>query len=735
MTDLIHRLSSRLGALLAAGASVLLAIGVVAGLTLQAEYEHEVDRILLESARAAQKLALRTGETFDRVNQTTLLVKYLAETHRLPPLESLRNGGVLANDVTRLVLVTDAQGFVTDSTSDEMALNLADEDDFKAHKRRADLDVTVGATAPNPLAGGHVIPVMRRVDAADGAFAGIVLATVDPEALTLGYSRIEARDTAVTVLGLDGVSRARAVGGRFSHGERLDAATVEARAREVQASRRPVKSRIDGVERFITTARVDRYPLLVIVAQDAVSALALYRHTRRTVLGWAAAIAALVVLAGAGLLTKARALEARDRELAEAKGRFQDLYDHAPCGYYSVDARGVFAQVNATTLAWLGCSREEVIGRLTPMDFFTAEGRVQYERHVPALLADGRMGPLDLELLGRDGSRRRISVGATAIRDAGGAFVRSRSVMHDVTELDRMRRLMLQANREQAAMLDSDLIGIVKLKDRVAVWKNTALDLMFGYAPGELDGQPSRRLYLDEASYEALGREAYPVLRQGGHYRTQLRLRRKDGTAIWVDMSGVLLSAETGESMWMMLDISAIKQHQEQAERAASHDALTGLPNRMLLLDRLQQAIALSQRHRTVLAVCFIDLDGFKAINDRHGHAAGDRLLQTVAARLAAGVRANDTVARLGGDEFVLLLTELHERAECELVLSRIREDVHAPVDLGAGRTGRVSASIGVAFCPHDGSDADRLLTIADEAMYRAKQAGRPARQAAALAG
>lgn len=710
---------------MAAGAGLLLAIAIGAWLTLHNEYQHQVDRILREGHRAAQKLALRTGETLDRVNQTTLLVKHLSENRQLPSLRALHAGGVLANDVTRLVLVTDARGFVVDGTSELVALNLADEDDFKAHKRRADLDVLIGPAAPSPLAGGHILPMTRRLNTPDGDFAGMVLATIDPQALIAEYSRSEATDTVVGVLGLDGLYRARIVDGRFSYGEAIEAAAVEHRAREVQRTREPVQSRIDGVARFIVTARVERYPFVAIVAQDATSALAGYRGTRRTVLGWAGALALITLAATAGLLAKARTLQARDRELAEAKAHFQDLYDHAPCGYYSLDARGLFVQINATALAWLGCSREEVIGRLGPRDFYSAEGRAHFDAHYPTFLVQGRAGPFDLDLHSRDGSVRRVSIRATAIRDAQGAFVRSRSVMYDVTELAHMRRLLERANREQAAMLHSELVGIVKLRDRVAVWKNTALDLIFGYAPGELDGQPMRTLYLDEAGYEALGREAYPVLQQGQPYRGQVRMRRKDGTPIWVDMSAVLLSPETGESLWMVLDITALKLHQERAERAASHDALTGLPNRQLLLDRLGQAIPLARRQHTALAVCFIDLDGFKAVNDELGHAAGDRLLQVIATRLGACVRAHDTVARLGGDEFVLVLTQLHERGECERVLERVRSAVREPVVLGDGQSAQVRASIGVACCPDDAGDAERLLAIADAAMYRSKRAGR----------
>jgi diguanylate cyclase (GGDEF)-like protein len=209
------------------------------------------------------------------------------------------------------------------------------------------------------------------------------------------------------------------------------------------------------------------------------------------------------------------------------------------------------------------------------------------------------------------------------------------------------------------------------------------------------------------------------VLAAGGTYRTQIRMARKDGSPIWVDLSGALVSPETGESIWLMLDITAMKVQQEKVEQVAFHDALTGLPNRLLLADRLRQAISMAARRDSLVAVCFIDLDGFKAVNDRLGHAAGDRLLQVVAERLRAVIRINDTVARLGGDEFVLLLTDLQGREECAEVLERVAQAVSEPVDLGA------TATASVAYSPDDSTDGDRLLQLADDAMYAAKDAVR----------
>ncbi len=171
-------------------------------------------------------------------------------------------------------------------------------------------------------------------------------------------------------------------------------------------------------------------------------------------------------------------------------------------------------------------------------------------------------------------------------------------------------------------------------------------------------------------------------------------------------------------------DITDLKQTQQRLESMVNYDLLTGLPNRALLADRLQQALASAERYTRILAVCFLDLDGFKPINDRYGHEIGDRFLIEVASRLTHTLRAGDTVARLGGDEFVLLICDLADADELEAALGRILRTVATPCVI-CGHSLDVSASIGVTIYPFDDSDPDTLLRHADQSMYQAKQLGR----------
>lgn len=414
-----------------------------------------------------------------------------------------------------------------------------------------------------------------------------------------------------------------------------------------------------------------------------------------------------------------------EQQLIASTQEIQDLYNNAPCGYHSIDKNGVILNINETELQWLGCTRDEVLGE-NIAQFFTPAGRVFFkEKVLPKLIEEGHSENAEYELIGRNGTVRQISVSATAITDNIGNFLKSRSVLYDITELKNTQKSLNQLTIEQQAMLDNDLIGIVKLRNRQIVWINKAMERMFGYSQEEMRGQLTRIFYLDDASYQALGTACYPILNAHGIYRTQIEMLHKNGEKIWIDLSGVELLDNNTESVWMLLDITELKKYQQKIEHIAYHDALTGLPNRLLVADRLEQVLALSQRTNQTVAVCYLDLDGFKPINDQFGHAAGDKLLIEIARRMQIAVRVNDTVGRLGGDEFVLILTDIKNVNDCQFVLRRMLEVINAPILIDDLHEVCVGASIGVALFPEDNNDADMLLRHADHAMYQAKQSGR----------
>ncbi|MBW7901706.1 MAG: sensor domain-containing diguanylate cyclase [Rhodocyclaceae bacterium] len=227
----------------------------------------------------------------------------------------------------------------------------------------------------------------------------------------------------------------------------------------------------------------------------------------------------------------------------------------------------------------------------------------------------------------------------------------------------------------------------------------------------------------DREFYERM----WQALHSTGSWQGEIRNRKKSGEEYEELLTISTVRDGLGRIthyVGIFTDISEIKAQQRALEHMAYHDPLTGLPNRTLLADRLSFLLPHCRRGRKMLAVCYLDLDGFKQINDGYGHAAGDRVLVEVAGRLVQCARENDTVARLGGDEFVLLLGDFERAGQIRRALDRIlrrlavpwRDEAHA-FDL--------SASIGVALYPADGSEPDTLLRRADQAMYAAKQNGR----------
>ena len=240
-------------------------------------------------------------------------------------------------------------------------------------------------------------------------------------------------------------------------------------------------------------------------------------------------------------------------------------------------------------------------------------------------------------------------------------------------------------------------------------------------------GQTPRILNRGEQSSEASG-ELWHTITAGNNWSGEFHNYRKDGTRFWefttvspiLDEQGVLI-----HFVALQEDITQRKEHHRQLEHFAHFDALTSLPNRVLLADRLHQAMAQSPRREQRLVVVLLDLDGFKAINDRYGHQAGDQFLIVVAARMKQALRDGDTLARLGGDEFVAVLLDLPDVAASTPMLTRLLEAAAEPAQIG-DLVLQVSASLGVTVYPQEEDvDADQLLRQADQAMYQAKLAGK----------
>ena len=226
------------------------------------------------------------------------------------------------------------------------------------------------------------------------------------------------------------------------------------------------------------------------------------------------------------------------------------------------------------------------------------------------------------------------------------------------------------------------------------------------------------------------------ILGDKDRYLEQFRVPCRDGSLRWMQVSAERVPDPAGGhsgTIGTMMDITDRKAEEDRIQHLAMHDNLTGLANRRLFEDRLQQAMSLSRRNGHPVALLFIDLDGFKPINDELGHRVGDQILQRVARRLEGLVRTTDTVARFGGDEFMVLLQEIDGPEEAERVAAHIIDGLNEPVTADH-HTCQLGASIGISLFPEHGSNSDSLVAAADQAMYAAKHAGRGTYRTAVMA-
>ena len=352
--------------------------------------------------------------------------------------------------------------------------------------------------------------------------------------------------------------------------------------------------------------------------------------------------------------------------------------------------------------------------------------RVQIE----SALAEHRTFDLEYRLRRKDGEVRWVWERGAGVFDQDGRLEAIQGFIQDVTERRRNVQALRDAEERYRGIVENAGEGIFQTTpEGQFISVNPALANIYGFeSPEELIvafKDIARELYVDPARRDEFMRRVHL---QGRVSHFEAQVYRRNGEVIWISENAREVRDSTGALRYYegtVNDITERKSYEARLSHQATHDSLTGLPNRTLLSDRLEQAIRFTERSQSRLHVVFIDLDNFKYVNDSLGHDAGDTLIQVMAQRLKAVVRESDTVARLGGDEFVLLMQGLQGNDElASLALNRLLLDIGRPVEVG-GREITVTCSLGVSVYPHDGRDADTLLKHADAAMYQAKQAGR----------
>ncbi len=476
---------------------------------------------------------------------------------------------------------------------------------------------------------------------------------------------------------------------------------------------------------------------LCLVAQHSLPAEAL------RVLTWIAACGALQLdklrtTARLAHQNEALRCELSDRislsgHLNDERGLLRTLIDNMPDHIYVKDRSGRFVIGNKAAAEGIGnYTPQELVGK-SDLDLYPLECGQRFFMDEQKIIQSGQ--PLIDQLeenVNQNGVRRWFSTTKMPFHDAAGEPIGIVGISRDVTQrVDADEAIRL---RNRAIELSQDGIMIVSClsADTPVLYVNPAFERITGFTLEDAQQRGVAMLLgdvVDPSAGNAL-RDAMDVQQEG---RAVLRSVRKDGVEFWNEVRLAIVRDIAGNAshfVFTMSDISSARHAEEQLELLASHDALTGLPNRRMLMDRLTQAIALSERGTFLLAVAFIDLDRLKFVNDTYGHEAGDHMLHTVAERMAGCVRKADTVARLGGDEFVLV--SLHEVGgpfesglqDVTEMLGKIQALLGEAILLGEVPF-HVTCSIGVSVYPRDGHDAESLLKHADAAMYTAKNLGR----------
>lgn len=410
-----------------------------------------------------------------------------------------------------------------------------------------------------------------------------------------------------------------------------------------------------------------------------------------------------------------------------ANHKFRNLIESSPVPYMLLDENKKINFINQAFTETYGYQLNEIQSLSSWWELTTQAKRYSkdFKNYLGRLALNGWGGqaspPMEIELRSRSGQRKVALLSLSLLRDTFEDEMLL--VVYDITvrkEAEEQLRFSSRVfNQAQEGIIITDISGVI-------TDVNPAFCDITGYSRDEVIGKGPRILNSGKHSPEFFSK-MWQSLTEHGYWQGEVWNRRKNGELYAELLTISALTDDDGQSrhfVGLFSDITQAKQQQETLELMAHYDVLTKLPNRVLFADRFSQAVAHSKRTETLLAICFLDLDNFKPVNDSYGHEVGDLLLIEVATRLRANVRDEDTISRFGGDEFAILFRDIESQSQCEFLLRRIHDSLSQPYDVNDLRL-EISASSGVTFYPTDNADLDTLLRHADQTMYQAKLSGR----------
>ncbi len=491
------------------------------------------------------------------------------------------------------------------------------------------------------------------------------------------------------------------------------AATTVALAVAVAAkdAARVASDRAASVELEVAAAAVSAHTVTAATATTAVATDVTAASTRRV----------------ADLAAQLRVVTA----LRDSERRFRVMFEHAPVGMMLVTLGGVepgrVLRVNPALRELTGRSEAQLL-TMNGHDLLPADDRVAEGQRFAALLSGQAH---DYECLSQwrhaDGRDLWVRMSLYAIREDDTPVAYAVGQVEDVTQRQRAEAALRVREETFRLAFDNVRVGMMFLSlDGALTRANNAMLLLLGHTEPELLGRDLESL-ADPQDRADIGIGITRLIGGAiGMYQAERRFQHVDGRVVWGLLSGSVVQDKDSRPSYLVFqveDITGRKQAEVDLEHRALHDVLTGLPNRLLLIDHLAQACSRAERTGTFLAVLFLDVDDFKEVNDSLGHEAGDEVLIEVAARLRGVLRATDTAARLGGDEFVIVCEALGTATAAGVVADHVDRALAAPLTVGVTQV-QVTASIGIATTSGGASPED-LLRDADTAMYRAKVNGK----------
>jgi diguanylate cyclase (GGDEF)-like protein/PAS domain S-box-containing protein len=667
-----------------------------------------------------------TQRAIKDVDRMALLVKYEFEQHDSIDLPRLIREGLLVEGSEQVVLsIADAEGNIIARNQPFKPFSIADREYFRLHRDRDTGLLDISKPVVGRTSGLATVLSSRRLNHPDGSFAGIVLVAVTPEYFMEFYQESElGKRGSLELFGVDGTLRARRVGNDVTSAADGSGAQLMALARTNASGHYEAQSDPDHVKRIVAYRKLADYPFIVTAAQATDEALGDFYERRSNYLIIRAAATAVIMLFFGVVTVLAVRLQRHRAELKSQRHFLETLVDNIPSGITVRSMRpenfGQYVLCSESNKLIFGTGKE-ALGK-TVADVIAAPYAAQimeFDRQILAspmaqdvvLVHDLPGGPpriyhlLRGPIFGDDGRVDYIMTSATDITEE-----RAR------TDELRLASKVFETTADAIVVSDAD--------DRV-IMVNAAFSKLTGFDSQDIVGRilaesPFRPIDLDESNAR-MERQL-----RDGFVTAEVPRIRKDGKplSLWLTKSCVRNADGTVRNyVRVFTDISLLKATQRKLEQLASFDELTGLPNRRLMHDRLEQTLRRMERSNDGMAVMFIDLDGFKSVNDSYGHAIGDLALRAVASRLQQCIRSSDSVGRLGGDEFAIVLDGARLPADAALVGERIVATMAEPLILEGHRL-TLAASVGIAVYPDDGTDAATLLKHADAAMYEAKQAG-----------